>query len=150
MDLMQLLAERELAIIDAASTALGRSRLTHYNAGGNEWIEACMRRLFELTRRCIASRDLQPMLDYATELAHERYEGGYGLQEVTAAVNLLEEAIWREISSRLEPQRFPEAFGLVSTVLGNTKTRLAVEYVALASRQHAPSLDLDRLFRGTN
>ena len=89
-------------------------------------------------------------IDYATELAHERYEGGYGLQEVTAAVNLLEEAIWREISSRLEPQRFPEAFGLVSTVLGNTKTRLAVEYVALASRQHAPSLDLDRLFRGTN
>ena len=51
---------------------------------------------------------------------------------------------------RLEPAQYPEAFGLVSTALGAGKQALAIEYVALASRnREVRSLDLTALFKGT-
>jgi hypothetical protein len=68
-----------------------------------------------------------------------------GLLEETRA-----EVIWRRITARMEPQQYPEALGLVSTVLGAGKQALAIEYVALVSRNRdVRSLDLTALFKGT-
>jgi len=47
------------------------------------------------------------------------------------------------------PERLAESLGLVSTVLGTGKDRLARTYVTLATRTQAPALDLHALFRGT-
>ena len=50
----------------------------------------------------------------------------------------------------MEPSQYPEAFGLVSTVLGAGKQALATTYVALVSQnQDVHSLDLTALFKGT-
>ena len=43
---------------------------------------------------------------------------------------------------------FGKAMGIVSTTLGAAKDALASEYVSLATRTRAPSLDLSALFAG--
>jgi hypothetical protein len=43
----------------------------------------------------------------------------------------------------------PETLGLVSTILGAAKDALARKYVSLATNTHAPSLDMQALFAGT-
>jgi hypothetical protein len=98
----------------------------------------------------VTNRDLVPMLDHAREVARERFQDRFDLQEVQTAFNVLEEVIWRWITARLEPPDYPEAFGLASTVLGAGKQALGVEYVSLASHQGGvQSLDLSALFKGT-
>jgi hypothetical protein len=61
---------------------------------------------------------------------------------------VLEETLWTWIVRELSPGQLGEALGLVGTVLGAGKDELARTYVALASRSHAPSLNLEALFRG--
>jgi hypothetical protein len=81
-------------------------------------------------------------------VARERYADGFGLQEVHAAFNVMEEVIWRRIAAKLEPLQYPEAFGLASTVLGAGKQALALHWVTLAGHHHAvQSLDLSAMFR---
>ena len=65
------------------------------------------------------------------------------------AFNALEEATWARMLAALEASQLAEALGLVTTVLGAGKDALARRYVSLAARAHAPSLDLRRLFAGT-
>jgi hypothetical protein len=90
------------------------------------------------------------MIEYAQGVARERYKDGFGLEEVHTAFNVLEEVIWRRITAGMDPSQYPEAFGLVSTVLGAGKQELAIEYVALVSRSRdVHSLDLSALFKGT-
>ena len=64
------------------------------------------------------------------------------------AYNVLEEVVWKRIFWNLPPEQLAEALGLVSTSLGAAKDRLAQEYVSLASKTRAPSINLEELFRG--
>ena len=88
------------------------------------------------------------MIDYARQLAAERFESGYDLSDVQGAFNALEEAAWSGLCARLQPEQLALSLGLVSTVLGAAKDAFAREYVSLASRTHAPSLDVRALFTG--
>ena len=54
----------------------------------------------------------------------------------------------RTITAKLQPLRYPEAFGLASTVLGAGKQALALKWVSLAGHHHAvKTRDLSALFR---
>ncbi len=146
---MLLEESREEAVADAIH-GLARATLPHYTASRAEQNAARIAKLYDLTRSCVAARTLLPMLAYAREVARERWRDGFDLEEVHTAFNVLEEVLWRRITARLAPTQYPEAFGLVSTVLGAGKQALAIEYVALASRtRDARSLDLTALFKGT-
>jgi hypothetical protein len=150
MDLALLLKQERTTIIADALQGLTRATLPHYPAGDVERNSDRLTRLFDLTRDCVDTRTLIPIVQYARGVARERYGDGFGLQEVHAAFNVLEEVIWRAITANLEPLQYPEAFGLVSTVLGAGKQALALEWVALAGHNQAVrSLDLSALFKGT-
>ncbi|MCZ7666997.1 MAG: hypothetical protein M5U34_07125 [Chloroflexi bacterium] len=103
-----------------------------------------------LTRQGIQNKDLTAVVSYAEQLAQERFIAGFGLQEVQAAFNVLEEAVWRQIIAECEPSQLGEALGLISTVHGAGKDALARKYVSLASHKKAPSLNLQALFKGTD
>jgi Zn-dependent M32 family carboxypeptidase len=149
MTLLRLLASKREPIIAEAATILSRVHLTHYEAHGPEIMHQRLSRLFDLTAESVKTRSLINMLEYAREMARERYEEGFDLQEVQTAFNVLEEVLWRLITVELAPLDYPESFGLVSTVLGAGKEALAVEYVSLANQQaETRSLDLTALFRG--
>ncbi len=150
MDLVQLLETEGEEIVGEASDALSRAHLRHYEASAGEQNRQRVAKLFALALESVRTRDLTPMLDHAHEVARDRFRDGFDLQEVQTAFNVLEEAVWRRITARLAPADYPEAFGLASTVLGAGKQALAVEYVALASRNSGVrSLDLSALFKGT-
>ncbi len=84
----------------------------------------------------------------ALTLAGERFEAGFDIAEVQTAFNVLEEAIWRTVLSRLRPEELVEAAAQVGTVLGVGKDVLARRWVSLASHRHVPSLDVRALFGG--
>jgi hypothetical protein len=106
--------------------------------------------LYELVVRCAAERRLAPILDYAVHLAEERHAAGFDLGEVQTVINVLEEAIWRVVLVDVPAADQGEALGVVGTILGAAKDKLACTYVSLATSQPTRSLDLGKLFRGTS
>jgi hypothetical protein len=148
MNLTQLLRESRAAVLSEALDGLTRATLPHYKVESAEKNGERLAKLFDLTQQCVDTHRLIPIVEYARNVARERYDGGFGLQEVHAAFNVLEEVIWRMIATKLEPLQYPEAFGLASTVLGAGKQALALEWVSLAGHHHAAqSLDLSAMFR---
>ena len=149
MTLHELLHTQSKPIIAEAVEALQRSRLSHYRGAGTEHTHHRILALYVLTSRAVNERNIGPMIAHANTIAGERFKQGFDLSEVQTAFNVLEEVIWRHIIKELEPAEQAHALGLVGTVLGAGKDALAREYVSLASKTKAPSLNLESLFTGT-
>lgn len=148
MDTAEFLEGERGAIIDAAETALGRVHAEHYESAGREEVRRRLEALFDHLLDGLARRDLTPMVQYAEQVAEERFNAGYDLAEVQVAFNALEEATWARVLEGLPTNELAEALGLVGTILGCGKDALARRYVSLAAQTHAPSLDLRALFTG--
>ncbi|MEO8195613.1 MAG: hypothetical protein ABI689_02710 [Thermoanaerobaculia bacterium] len=136
--------------IDEAMQGLTRAALPHYSADEATANRVRLEKLYDLCLQCIAERSLIPICDYARQVAGERHREGFHFQEVHTAFNVLEEVIWRLITSNLQPPQLVAALGQASTVLGAGKQALAIEFVRLAGHPDpAESLDLSALFKGT-
>jgi hypothetical protein len=149
MPLIQLLENRGSAIIAQALEAMSRAHLKNYEAAGIEQMRQRLRAFYELVVQCVRERNLTPIRVYAKTIATERFASGFDLWEVQTAFNVLEEAIWLRLLKELQPAQLAEALGLVSTILGAGKDTLARTYIGLASKTHAPSLNVQFLFAGT-
>ncbi len=143
-----LLRAQRATVIDRAAAVLGESRARHYDSIGPELRRNRLEVLYDQIVGAVDSRDLGDVLSFARELAEERFSAGYDLSEIQVAVNILEEAVWRRIFSELRPDQFADALGPVSTIFGAVTDALAREYVSLATRVRAPSLDLSKLSTG--
>lgn len=148
MELLPYLQQNAAAIVDEAAGKVGRAAVPHYAAAGPERTRAQLRALLDRVVSSLAERSLLPVVEHAQAIARERFAAGFDLAEVQVAFNVLEEVIWGRVLQAFPPAGFAEALGLVGTVLGGGKDALARTYVALASRGHAPSLDLRALFEG--
>jgi len=149
MDIAQLLHQSSAQILEAAEKGMERSHLPNYKAAGKEQIHQRLKALYVLTTRAVKERNLGPMTAYAETVARERYAAGFDLSEVQTAFNVLEEAIWRYIVRNVPPAEYAEALGMVGTVLGAGKDSLARTYVSLASKSRTKSMNLQKLFSGT-
>jgi hypothetical protein len=147
MSTATFLAEQRATAVDAAAAALS-SR--HYVSAGPEEIRRRLDALYERVEASVGGRDLSDLLAYTRTLARERFEAGYDLSEVQAAFNALEEALWRQTFAETPAGELAGTLGLVATAFGAAKDALGREWVALATRAHAPSLDLRALFSGTD
>jgi hypothetical protein len=145
----ELLARDAAELIDEATDAVLRRHLGHYAASGRDEVRGHIASLYGRLVECVASKDATAMIAHARSIAEARFASGFDLQEVQTAINVIEETVWKRILAELPPDAFAHAIGLASTVLGMGKDELARTYVSLASRSHAPSLDLKALFRGT-
>jgi len=146
-DVLQALEQERAQILDAACESLRQSR-THYASAGEEETRRRVEALYDELLGALSTRDLGSIVDYAGRLGAERFDSGYDLSEVQSAFNAVEEAAWTVLCARMRPEQLAVSLGLVSTVLGAAKDALGREYVSLASRTHAPSLDLLALFTG--
>ena len=149
MDVAAFLETRRAAILAAAQEAVLRHSLAHYEADGTDVIGARLAALFDVLVQCCRAHRVDPALRYGEELAVDRHASGYGLAEVQTAVNVLEEAAWRSLTSEAPADALGYALGLVSTVLGAVKDRLACTYVSQVSSTPVHTLRLDSLFAGT-
>lgn len=150
MELHDLMLRNRAQAIDEAMQGLTRAALPHYSADEATANRVRLEKLYDLCLQCIAERSLIPICDYARQVAGERHREGFHFQEVHTAFNVLEEVIWRLITSNLQPPQLVAALGQASTVLGAGKQALAIEFVRLAGHPDpAESLDLSALFKGT-
>ena len=149
MKISQLLSERSAEIIERAARGIRSGRLEHYRSAGDTEVRARLEALHQVTSECIARRDLQPMIAHAERIAKERFTSGYGLQEIQAAFNTMEEAIWHQAVEDLGADDLHEALVMVSTALGTGKDVIARVYVSLATHMRVPSLNVEELFKGT-
>lgn len=150
MDTAGFLVRERGTIVREAEGALIRLHERHYESVAASEVEQRLEMLFDQLVDAVSKRDLTSVVAYACTVARERFDAGYDLSEVQAAFNALEAATWTRIIADLEADDLAEALGLVSTVFGAAKDALGREYVSLATRTRAPSLDLRALFEGTD
>jgi hypothetical protein len=149
MTIVQFLQNRAGDILAEAYQAMARARLKSYETAGVEQVQQRLQALYNFVVQGVRERNLTPMRMHAKTVATERFASGFDLWEVQTGFNVLEEAIWLRILKELQPAQFAEALGLVSTILGAGKDTLARTYIGLASKTHAPSLNVQSLFAGT-
>lgn len=149
MDLAEILEHRQAAIIFDAHAALNKSRLPHYSQSHAVENTQRLTNLFRLVLQSIKTKNLIPIVTFSQDLARQRYHQGFDLSEVQTAFHVLEETLWRHLTKLIPPDDYPAAFGMIGTVLGAGTDALALEYVSLASKRRAQSLDLSAMFKGT-
>jgi hypothetical protein len=149
MDPGSFLATRADSILGSAMAAMAKHHLVHYERLGRDGSEHKLRDLFDRVVEAAQTHNLGHILAYAEQIGNDRYESGFEFVEVRGAFNLLEEAIWRAILDGYPPTEQGAALGVVATVLGAAKDKLASTYLTRATETHVPSLDLGALFRGT-
>jgi hypothetical protein len=142
MSLSALLQEHKERILDDAQTAVHRSHLQAYEKIDPDEVRSRLEQLLTLVTTAVEERNVRELLKYMSRVGEERYYSGTDLSEVQTAVNVLEETLWKHILRDMSPAEYPEALGLISTVLGWSKDTLARKYVELASQRKARSLDL--------
>lgn len=142
------LSERQEEVLASASAAIARTHLPHYDRPGASVAADRLRALYAVVVRCAAERHLTPVDDHVARIAVERHAAGIELREVQTAINVLEEAIWHAVLAELPPEQQGEALGVVGTILGAVKDRLACAYVSLATNRATRTLDFAQLFRG--
>ena len=148
MELDVLLTEAEPRLLDEACSSLRRCGVRHYEAAGEAITRQRLAALFALVVGAIRSRDLAGLGAACEGIAVERFNQGFGICEVQSAFNSLEQVMWRHVVETAPPADVPDAVALLSTVVGFGKDALARQYVSLASRRHAPALDVAALAAG--
>jgi hypothetical protein len=143
-----LVAHRSSILAKTDSEVVGR-RLPHYAAAGAEEITKRLAALFDVVVAAATENHLDSALAYADHIATERRQSGHDLGELQLAINALEEQLWHAVmeDAPVDAQGF--ALGMVSTILGAIKDRLACEYVSRAAGKPTHTLRIDELFRGT-
>jgi hypothetical protein len=136
-------------IVDEAYGELHPDAHPHYHALGEELTRKYLTDLFDLVMRSVAAREAVHMVQHAEDVAEERFHAGFDLSEVQAAFNAVEQAMWRRIVAAGDGAELLVSVGMLSSILGAGKDALARVYVNLASYRHAPHVDVDALYGGT-
>jgi len=137
-------------IVQEAYGELHPASHPHYHALGERLTRQYLADLFSLTVQGVAAREAVHMVQHAERIAEERYHSGFDLAEVQAAFNALEQAMWRRLLAAEDPAALLASVGVLSSVLGAGKDALARVYVHLASYRHAPHVDVQALYGGTD
>ena len=149
MDVAAFLEARSAEILASAEAAVARTHLEHYEAAGPAVNAERLAALMAVLLNCLREHRLEPALEYGESLAHERHATGYELSEVQTVINVLEESVWRTLAAAAPRESQGYALGLVSTVLGAAKDKLACTYVSRIASAPTRTLRLDYLFEGS-
>lgn len=148
----QILADDAEMVLTRARRDLDRSHSMHYEREGPDVASLQLATLYRHVVEVVASRRSQPLVRYITGVARQRHCAGFDLWELQTAFNVLEEAMWHQLRSKLPPREFADAIGLLSAALGTGKDALARTYVELARapRTGPETVEtVEPLFRGT-
>jgi hypothetical protein len=143
-----LVAHRASVLATADAEVVGR-RLPHYEAAGAQETSKRLAALFDVVVIAATQKQLDPALAHADHIAAERQQTGHDLSELQRAINALEEQLWHAVMEDAPVDVQGYALGVVSTILGAIKDRLACAYVSRAAAKPTHTLLVDELFRGT-
>jgi hypothetical protein len=143
-----LVGHRSSILATTDAEVVGR-RLPHYAAAGTDEITKRLAALFDVVVAAATENHLDSALAYADRVAAERQQSGHDLSELQLAINALEEQLWHAVMNDAPVDAQGFALGMVSTILGAIKDRLACDYVSRAAGKPTHTLRIDELFRGT-
>ena len=146
MDLNTILETKFNEIIDSSLLSLNRARLESYHQSPEEENRERFEKLVKLIQQGVKEKSLQPIRDYSTAIAKERFIDGYDLQEVFTAYNVIEEEIWKQVTAGVDTTQIGRSLGLISTVIGAGKESLSVTYVSLATKTKMKTFNLSEIF----
>lgn len=147
-DVAGFLVERRASILTGADAEVTGRRLPHYEAAGAGEITNRLAALFDVVVTAAAENRLDAALAHADRIAAERQQTGHDLSELQRAINALEEQLWHAVTEDAPAGVQGYALGVVSTILGAIKDRLACAYVSRAAGTPTHTLRIDELFRG--
>lgn len=143
------LARDVQVILDDAYDKLMQHRLPHYRMCDADENRLRLARLLGVVQQAMAARNLIPVIEYAEAVARDRFEAGYGVDEVQAAFNALESTLWRWVEQRIPAPEQLATLELISSILGAGKEALATNFVAMVRSSVAQRIDTMALFAGT-
>jgi hypothetical protein len=150
LDVAAFLDARRAVILESAATAVQRrASLDQYTTAGAELATDRIRALLDVLIRCARERDVGPVRAYAEEIGVARRRAGIELAQVQGVINVLEEVIWKAVIDEVPPDGLAYALGIVSTILGEAKDRLACSYVSSVGTGSVKTLRVGSLFAGT-
>lgn len=136
-------------IVDEAYQNLHPQAHPHYAALGERLTRLYLSELFAQVVNGVVNHEAVHLVQHAEVIAEERFHAGFDLSEVQAAFNALEQAMWRRITTAEQGPELLAGVGMLSAILGAGKDALARAYVRLASYRHAPHVDVQALYGGT-
>ncbi len=148
-DVAGFLVDHRPSILASTEAEVVGRRVPHYEAAGAEEITKRLAALFDVVVTAATESHLDPALAYADEIAAQRHQSGHDLGELQLVINALEEQLWKAVTEDAPVDAQGFALGMVSTILGAIKDRLACEYVSRAAGKPIDTLRIDELFRGT-
>ena len=148
-EIAPFLADRRSGILDRAEAEVARRHLPHYEEVGPDEVATRLAALFDAVVASAEARTLDPALVHAHGMADARQRAGHHLSEVQRAINALEEQLWLTVVEDVPGDSQAYVLGVVSTILGAVKDRLACDYLAGATSSRPTTLRLDELFKGT-
>jgi hypothetical protein len=148
-DAARFLVEHRASILASADAEVAGRRLPHYEAAGADEITKRLAALFDVVVTAATENRLDAALAHADRIAAERQQSGHDLSELQRAINALEEQLWHAVTEDAPADAQGYALGVVSTILGAIKDRLACAYVSRAATKPTQTLRIDELFRGT-
>lgn len=135
MTLLEMLYNKPDLILLDSTDCLVRAQLQHYKQLSPERIRLRLLKLFQALVKSVEVNSCQEMVKFMEKVSEERYESGYELHEVQAAVNILEETLWKKISKFVDDDKQISAMKQIVCILSKAKEELANEY-ALLSKEY--------------
>jgi hypothetical protein len=132
MTLLELIYNKPELILQESTSALMRVQLPHYSKFRVEEIHKKYSNLLLALTKCIENNKCDDMISYMDLISDERFASGFEAEEVQIALNIFEEALWKNIQKYVDPNNHYSAKKLVTSVIDKAKEELLDEYVTLS------------------
>ncbi|HAX49252.1 MAG TPA: hypothetical protein PK605_08125 [Ignavibacteria bacterium] len=131
MTLLELLYDKSDRILRDAANSLIRADLPHYKKFKDSDIKARYKKLLYSVTICAEKNSCSELSSYMNHLSDERFSMGFEPTEVQAAINILEEALWKNIYELVDGDKQNSAMKQITEIMGRAKLELIGEYAML-------------------
>ncbi len=131
MTLLELCYNKPDLILLDSTNSLERAELQNYKDLTPEKLRIRLNKLFQAFVLSLEKGSYEVMKDYMKKVSNERFASGYKLHDVQAAINIMEECLWKKIPEHVSAEHQIEALRQVMIILNNAKETLIAEYASL-------------------
>lgn len=131
MTLLELIYNKPEVILLDSTNSLVREHLPNYEKFPKDEIQERFSNLLQALTKCIELNSSNEMLSYMDKLSVERFKMGFEPREVQTAINIFEEALWKNIYEYVDEDKQFASMKHVTRILSKAKKKLASEYAFL-------------------
>ncbi|HMT10132.1 MAG TPA: hypothetical protein PKA39_00750 [Ignavibacteria bacterium] len=131
MTLLELIYEKPDLILQEATNNLMRVQLPHYSKFRREDIYKKYSSLLLALAKCIETQKCDDMISYMDLITDERFVSGFEEEEIQIALNIFEEALWKNIKTHVDEKNHFIAKKSVTNVIDKAKEVMLEEYITL-------------------